>query len=490
MRRLAAAAAFLVALLTGAAAASGAVIGANDDSAKYAEDGGAALYSDMTAVGLQQTVIGVRFVPSEAMQIQGKEALDRGVASALDAGLRVVLAVYPYPPREIEAGLGSPAAFGAYVSAVARAFPQVRQFVLGNEPNQPAFWRPQFGKSGANASAAAFGPYLAAGYDALKAIDPEVRVVGIGLSPRGNDKPYAKSNISTSPIRFLRALGEWYRASGRSLPLMDAFSFHPYPNASTDPLERGYGWPNAGFVNLDRVKQALWDAFRESPQPTTLRGLKLHLDEVGWQVDTSRHSGYVGAENVAVTDELTQAAIYGDLIRRAACDPDIESVSFFGFRDDSSRIGFQAALHRADGSVRPAAAAVKAAIEQSDDGCAGEAVAWKPAGNVVGARVDVGTATGPRVRARIRAGEDARVRVCVQRRGTGLRGARVRLTRVAGQVVRARCASRAVVGFQPLDVVVERTGLRPRSVELAVRLEAEANRRRPTLILRKARLAP
>jgi hypothetical protein len=440
MRRLAAAAAFLVALLTGAAAASGAVIGANDDSAKYAEDGGAALYSDMTAVGLQQTVIGVRFVPSEAMQIQGKEALDRGVASALDAGLRVVLAVYPYPPREIEAGLGSP------------------------------FWRPQFGKSGANASAAAFGPYLAAGYDALKAIDPEVRVVGIGLSPRGNDKPYAKSNISTSPIRFLRALGEWYRASGRSLPLMDAFSFHPYPNASTDPLERGYGWPNAGFVNLDRVKQALWDAFRESPQPTTLRGLKLHLDEVGWQVDTSRHSGYVGAENVAVTDELTQAAIYGDLIRRAACDPDIESVSFFGFRDDSCRIGFQAALHRADGSVRPAAAAVKAAIEQSDDGCAGEAVAWKPAGNVVGARVDVGTATGPRVRARIRAGEDARVRVCVQRRGTGLRSARVRLTRVAGLVVRARCASRAVVGFQPLDVVVERTGLRPRSVELAVRL--------------------
>jgi hypothetical protein len=484
MRRLAAAAAFTVALLSGAAVASAADIGANDDSAKYAEDGGAALYSDMTAVGLRQTVIGVRFTPSEQMQIQGKELLDRAVASALGAGLNVVLAVYPYPPREIEAGLGSPAAFGAYVSAVARAFPQVRQFVLGNEPNQPAFWRPQFGRSGANVSAAAFGPYLAAGYDALKATDPELRVVGIGLSPRGNDKPYAKSNISTSPIRFLRALGQWYRASGRTLPLMDAFSFHPYPNAATDPLERGYGWPNAGFVNLDRVKQALWDAFHGTAQPTTRNGLKLHLDEVGWQVDTSRFSGYIGAENVPVTDELTQAAIYGDLIRRAACDPDVESVSFFGFRDDSSRIGFQAALHRADGSVRPAAAAVKAAIEETAGGCAGGVVAWKPNATVVGARVDLGTPNGPRVRARIRAGEDARARVCVSR------GSAARLARIAGKVVGARCSSTAVTGLEPLDVVVERAGAGSRRVELAVALAAEANKRRRALIVRNARLGP
>ncbi len=60
----------------------------------------------MAALGLRQTVIGVRFVPSEAVVIQDKPLLDRAIASATDAGLRVVLAVYPYPPREIEAGLG------------------------------------------------------------------------------------------------------------------------------------------------------------------------------------------------------------------------------------------------------------------------------------------------------------------------------------------------------------------------------------------------
>ena len=40
-------------------------------------------------------------------------------------------------------------------------------------------------------------------------------------------------------------------------------------------------------------------------------------------MDTSRFTGYQGRENVPVTDELTQAAIYGDLIRRSACDPDV-----------------------------------------------------------------------------------------------------------------------------------------------------------------------
>jgi hypothetical protein len=401
-----------------------------------------------------------------------------------------VLAIYPYPPREIEAGLGSPAAFAAYVSTVARAYPQVRQFVIGNEPNQPAFWRPQFSKTGKNISAAAFGRYLAAAYDALDAIDPSLKVVGIGLSPRGNDKPRAKSNVSTSPIRFLRALGAWYRASGRARPLMDAFSFHPYPNRATDPLDRGYGWPNAGFVNLDRVKQALWDAFHGTAQPTTLNGLTLHLDEVGWQVDTSRRSGYQGAENVPVTDELTQALIYGDLIRRAACDPDVDSVSFFGFRDDGLRTGFQAALHRADGTPRPAAAAVHAAIEETADGCPRETVPWAPTEEVVGAEVELGEIAAGEVRARIRAGEDARVRVCARVVGSGAGDWATRVAQVAGELAGTRCTDATLVGNHPLDLVATAPTSATGPILFAVELQATANGARRTVILEEARARP
>ena len=412
MRLLAAAMAFTVVLLAGAAVAPAADVGANDDSAKHAADHGAAMYGEMAAVGLRQTVIGVRFKPSEAVVIQDKRLLDRIIPNALDARLRVVLAVYPYPPREIEAGLGNPALFASYVSAVAQVYPEVRQFVIGNEPNQPAFWRPQFTRSGTNASAAMFGRYLAAAYDSLKGIDSGIQVVGIGLSPRGNDKPNAKSNVSTSPVRFVRALGAWYRASGRTRPLMDAFSFHPYPNKATDPLDRGYGWPNAGFVNLDRVKQALWDAFDGTAQPTTLNGLRLHLDEVGWQVDTSRFTGYQGRENVPVTDELTQAAIYGDLIRRSACDQDVHEVSFFGFRDDGLRTGFQAALQRADGTPRPAVAAVRAAIAETASGCSGAPSVWSPAEDVLGADAELSVSSSGMARAVISAGEEARAKAC------------------------------------------------------------------------------
>jgi hypothetical protein len=250
---------------------------------------------------------------------------------------------------------------------------------------------------------------------------------------------------------------------------MDAFSFHPYPNEATDPLERGYQWPNAGFANLDRMKQALWDAFNGTGQPTTVDGLKLHLDEVGWQVDTAGRLGYRGLENVAVTDEITQAAIYGQLIREAACDPDVASLSFFGFRDDGLRTGFQAGLERADGSARPSADAVRAAIP---DGCAGQPATWAPGIEVLGARVAVG-GRGPAVTARVAAGEDARAKVCI-------RAASYALTALE------RCRSVAVPGLRSLSVAVRAPAGMTGRVEVAVQFAAEANRTRRTLVVRRA----
>jgi len=478
MRRITVITVLTAALLTGVSPASAADIGANDDVGKYLTDAGAAVYGDMTSLGLRQIVLTTRYKPSDPLTIQDKSHLDQTIPAALAAGLRVVLTVYPYPPREVEAGLASPTAFGAYVASVATAFPDVKQFVIGNEPNQPAFWRPQFAPDGSNASAAAFGPYLAAAYDALKAVDAGISVVGVGLSPRGNDRPDAKSNISTSPVRFLRALGAWYRASGRSLPLMDGFSFHPYPNRATDPVDRGYSWPNAGFVNLDRIKQALWDAFSGTAQPTTVDGLKLHLDEVGWQVDTSGQPGYVGLENVVVTDELTQAAVYADLIRRASCDPDVAEVSFFGFRDDGARTGFQAALQRLDGTVRPAAEAVRSAIADAGSGCLGAPVQWQPASDVLDASVVVRINADWSLAVRLRAGEDARAIVCI-----GAKRPVRYLSRSAARSAGARCRVTTLTGLRPLDVPFVSPGGARSGLQLAVELVAEANKARKTILV-------
>ena len=54
---------------------------------------------------------------------------------------------------------------------------QVHTFVVGNEPNQPRFWQPQF-VHGKAVAAAGYERMLADTYDALKAVDPTLTIVG------------------------------------------------------------------------------------------------------------------------------------------------------------------------------------------------------------------------------------------------------------------------------------------------------------------------
>ena len=475
MRKTLATAVCLAALAL-VASAPAADVGANDDTGKYAADSGATFFGQMGALGLKQSVMTTRFMPSDPTTIQDGEALDRAIPVAELAGLRVALAVYPYPPREIEDGTATPAAFAAWLKLVAQRYPSVHQYVLMNEPNQPAFVRPQFGPTGKNVSAARAGAFLAAGYDALKAVDPTIKVIGLGLSPRGNDQPTATSNVSTSPVRFLAALGAWYRATGRTRPLMDGLSFHPYPDQATDPLDRGYRWPKAGFANLDRIKQAMWDAFRQTAQPTTVNGLELYLDEVGWQVDTSTLTGYTGTESVRVTSDATQAKVYSKLVHEAACDPQIAEVNIFGFYDDSPRdSGFQAALNHVDGTPRASAAAVQAAI--ADGGCEGPSSRWIPAKHVIGSVAPVWLIDRTRqvIRFEATADEGAGVVACLI---PGAHGGVATAALMAKRTATSPgCTARSVMPMHPVAFTMRR-GLPLRPATVAVRLVAETSKKR------------
>jgi hypothetical protein len=377
--------------------AGAAEFGANDDTGKYLGGLSAPYYEAMAAVGLRTNVIALHWEPALPGAIPDRVVLDAALPHAEAAGVKVVFALYAARPTAFTAEGASPAAFAEWAALVARTYPHVRRFVVGNEPNQPRFWRPQFRRDGAQASAAAFGPVLAAAYDALKAVDPELTVAGIGLSPRGNDRPDAPSNVSTSPVRFLAALGRWFRRSGRDLPVMDALAFHPYPSSNAHGPRRGYVWPNAGVADLGRIKLALWDAFHGTAQPTTANGLELILDEVGWQVDTSGDAAYGGVENVPVTDERSQARVYGSLVRLLGCDPSVRSVNLFGFRDEPDRAGWQAGVMRYDGTLRPAAGALQQALEETNGGCGRPLTGWRVPKGVLGAAADFGAVPRPRV---------------------------------------------------------------------------------------------
>ena len=258
---------------------------------------------------------------------------------------------------------------------------------------------------------------------------------------------------------------------------MDELAYHPYPRRDRDPLAAGILWPNAGATNVDRVKQAVWDAFHGTAQRTFEDGLRIRLDEVGWQVAVPRRtlSSYFGAETVRPTTEATQASIYASLVRYEACDPSVDALLFFGLRDERNLARWQAGLMRADGSVRPSYRSVQAMLAKTGGNCVGKMRVWRHSTAVQGA--SAAFPSGRRLPARIRswaftatAGEDARFRAGVFRLRKGRRPVRV-LTergRIEAHVTRSvRFASRR---------------LAPGRYVYSIRFRAEANGDRKTSI--------
>jgi hypothetical protein len=254
LRKLAAAIVGAFALVITGAAVAGPQIGFAEDATKYADDGGARLYTEMNTILTTSNRVAVFWDGTQS--IVDQPFLDRMIPVAKAHHIQVVFAIYPQKATLAPTTQDAANSFCDYAVEVMQRYPYVRKVIIGNEPNQPKFWQPIWNGS-QPASPAAMEVVLASCYDKLKAFDPTLDVIGLGLSPRGNDDPGASSNSSISPVRYLAALGAAYRASGRTRPLFDELSWHCYPNVNTDEVETGYAWPNTGCVNAARIKLAL-----------------------------------------------------------------------------------------------------------------------------------------------------------------------------------------------------------------------------------------
>ena len=177
---------------------------------------------------------------------------------------------------------------------------------------------------------------LAACYDVLKGINGNNTVIAFGVSPR------AQNAQSMTPADFIKGVGAAYKASGRTKPIMDQVGIHPYPNQNARPApapdKAGYSVAgDIGIPQMDVLKQAIYDGFNGTGQPTTLGGLMIVVDEVGYQTVTDGVAGYTGSEISPTVSEADQASYYARIVQIYACGPSIAQVLFFHLVDEADR---------------------------------------------------------------------------------------------------------------------------------------------------------
>ncbi len=236
---------------------------------------------------------------------------------------------------------------GSYPGADGRLLPAVRSWLAWNEPNNPAFLRPQYRRVA--------GRYVAQSpidYARIcNAIVKGVSVTTVGASkiacgvtaPRGNNNP-SSDRPALAPIAFLRGMKN-AGATG-----FDAYAHHPYyggpsetPATPPPPPPRGQAPTAVTLGNIDTLIREV----------TKLYGNKrIWITEYGYQ--TNPPDRIFGVTLARQAQYLTQA--FGIAQRH----PRIDMMLWFLLRDETrARIeeGWQSGFLTADGARKPSFAA-------------------------------------------------------------------------------------------------------------------------------------
>jgi hypothetical protein len=299
-------------------------------------------------------------------------------AAALD-GIDVYLTVTQFGSATTPLTDEAQQQFAQFAAWLAKTLPGVHHVIVGNEPNLNRFWLPQFDSSGSDAAAPAYERLLALTYDALKAVDPKLEVLGGAVSPRGSDKPNG-IRPTHSPTVFIRDLGAAYRASGRTTPIMDSFAFHPYEdNSSISPVTGVHPKTTTiAIADYSKLVALLGQAFDGTAQAGST--LPIVYDEFGveTQVPPAKASFYTGVEPSTIhpVDAATQAVYYRQAIQLAFCQPNVKAMLVFHSVDEVNLNRWQSGLYYADGTAKASLAPTRAAMQESRRGviadCAGK----------------------------------------------------------------------------------------------------------------------
>jgi hypothetical protein len=358
---------FTLAVAPVAAARAPLFVGAAEDGAKQPDPAVAKAKMDLAKLaGFDAIRITALWTPAKR-RLEGYDLLTLGNAAAaaeLD-GIRLIVAVYPAGSSVTPMTVLARAQFAAWTASIARKLPYVKDFVVGNEPNLNRFWMPQFTRRGTDAAAPAYEMLLARTYDALKAVSPDINVIGGAVSSHGSDDP--KSIRPThSPTRFILDLGQFYRGTGRTLPIMDAFVLHPYLDSSRQsPSFQHVTSTSVGIGDYSKLVSLLGQAFDGTAQP----GSKLPVlyGEFGVQtrIAASKLRAYsnLKVRHPDAITEAAQAASYEAALELAACQPNVIGLLFFHVSDEPNLAAWQSGVYYADDTPKSSLPAIRAAIQ-------------------------------------------------------------------------------------------------------------------------------
>ena len=237
---------------------------------------------------------------------------------------------------------------GTFIGADGRPIPAVRSWLAWNEPNNPAFLRPQYRTVNGKLVIQSAIDYA----KICNAIVKGVRKTTIGASkvacgvtgPRGNNNPNS-SRPATSPLAFLRAMK---KAGARGF---DAYAHHPYYGASGETPSTP---PPPGIHGNAPTAITLGNLSLLVKEVTRLYGNKrIWITEYGYQTNPPDRIFGVSWANQAKF--MTQA--YGIAKR----NPRIDMFLWFLLRDERRLVneGWQSGLLTASGAKKPAFAAFK-----------------------------------------------------------------------------------------------------------------------------------
>ena len=376
-----------IALPQVASASSNLFFGFSDDSLKYEPAFAVPIARDIGAQAFRVTLLWSK----------GQTDLDPAQIANLDtvaggaAGMRVVVALYGKSNTDAPTDEASRTQYCTFARNLITRYPQVNDIVIWNETNKQFFWKPQYDRKGASAAPAAYVALLARCWEELHAYRPEVNLLAAATSPRGNDRPNARSNVSHSPGAFIRKMGKAFRALNLNHRIFDTVAHHGYgPFSSERPWKRHS--TTSGLISqgdYTALLTALQEAYEGTAQPLPGQCVEswcvgIWYTEMGiqTQVDRKKRRFYTGRESDpravpddagapgwnsegSVSDDSSapdQATQITDALRHAYCLPFVDAFFNLQLWDEPDLGRWQSAPLWADRTPKDSYAAFQQAI--------------------------------------------------------------------------------------------------------------------------------